>query len=75
MGKTVSYHAPRRRREPDYSMGGLHRGAGVSRSLGVLGAGVDDAIAALVHDTRTPLASSAPSLSSPRSRVGDIEAE
>ncbi len=53
---TVRYHARRDVEVPDYSCMAACISAGVSRCLGIPGAGVDDAIAALVLDTLTPLA-------------------
>ena len=53
---TVRYHDRRGAAVPDYGCMAASISAGVSRCLGVPGAGVDDAIAALVLDTLTPLA-------------------
>lgn len=53
---TVRYHSRRDVEVPDYNCMATSISAGVSRCLGIPGAGVDNAIAALVLDTLTPLA-------------------
>lgn len=53
---TVRYHSRRDVEVPDYTCMATCISAGVSRCLGIPGAGVDNAIAALVLDTLTPLA-------------------